>query len=292
MGRRLAAEKGVARATLTEADDALGFDLTRLCFEGPEAELVRTENAQPAILAVSVAAWRALASERDLRPHWLAGHSLGEYTALVASGALAFGDALRITRERGRLMQSAVAEGVGAMAALIGLSRAAVETLCRQAAEGEVVVPANFNGADQIVIAGHRGAVRRAMALARAARGRVVELAVSAPFHCSLMAPAAEGLARALAGVSVGALATPVVSNVDAALNADPARVVPLLVAQVTAPVRWEESMSLLRRLGCTQAYEIGPGQVLTKLLERMRLGISAVAVGEGDLPALSEGAA
>jgi [acyl-carrier-protein] S-malonyltransferase len=283
MGRRLVVEHRVARDTMREADEALGMPLTRLCFEGPDVDLVRTENAQPAILAVSVAGWRALTAEIEVRPAWLAGHSLGEYSALVAAGALAFPDALQLVRTRGRLMQSAVSEGVGAMAAIIGPSDEEVETLCATAAQGEVVAAANFNGAGQVVIAGHRAAVRRASEAGRRAGARVVELAVSAPFHCALMAPAAEGLAQALAGVPVGPLAVPVVSNVEAALNDDPGRVRALLVQQVTAPVRWGESVRLLRQLGCTHAFEVGPGQVLTKLLQRMRLGVEAVAVGEGE---------
>ena len=283
MGRRLAAEHRVARDALAEADEALGMPLTRLCFEGPDGELVRTENAQPAILAVSIAEWRALTEELALRPAWLAGHSLGEYTALVVAGALAFPDALRLVRARGRLMQSAVPEGIGSMAAIIGLADEEVEMLCAAAAEGEVVAPANFNGAGQIVIAGHRGAVRRATAAASGAGARVVDLAVSAPFHCALMAPAAEGLARALAEVPIEPLAVPVVTNVEAAVNSDPERVRTLLVQQVTAPVRWGESMRLLGRLGCTRAIEVGPGQVLANLLKRMRLDIEAVAVREGE---------
>jgi [acyl-carrier-protein] S-malonyltransferase len=283
MGRRLASEHPVARETLAEADAALGTALSRLCFEGPDAELVRTENAQPAILAVSVAAWRALTSEYDLTPAWLAGHSLGEYSALVVAGALAFADALRLVRMRGRLMQSAVPAGVGAMAAIIGLPDEQVAELCRAGAGDEIVAPANLNGAGQVVVAGHCGAVRRVTEQARAAGGRALELAVSAPFHCALMGPAAEGLAAALTDVTIAPLRTPVVTNVEARLNQDPGRVRELLIAQVTAPVRWAESMQLLRDLGCTRAFEVGPGQVLTKLLQRMRLGIAGVAVGEGE---------
>jgi [acyl-carrier-protein] S-malonyltransferase len=283
MGRRLSTEHRVARATLAEADEVLGMHLSRLCFEGPEDDLVRTENAQPAILAVSVALWRALTAEVEIRPAWLAGHSLGEYTALVAAGALGFADALRLVRTRGRLMQSAVPEGVGAMAAIVGLDDEALEALCTEAALGGVVAPANFNGAGQIVIAGHRGAVRRVMEAARTAGARALALAVSAPFHCVLMAPAAAALGRALAEVPIGPLAVPVVTNVEAAPNQDAARVRSLLVAQVTAPVRWGDSMRLLGRVGCRHALEVGPGQVLSRLLQRMQLGIEAVAAGEGD---------
>ena len=283
MGRRLAAHHAVARATLEEADEALGIPLARLCFEGPEAELTRTEHAQPAILAVSVATWRALAAATGVAPRWVAGHSLGEYTALVVAGALRFADALRLVRTRGRLMQGAVPEGVGTMAALLGLEEETVAELCAAEARGQVVAPANFNGAGQIVVAGHAAAVARVAEAARARGGRVLPLAVSAPFHCALMFPAAAELGRALAAVEVAPLAVPLVSNVDAALHTEPGRVRALLTAQVTAPVRWEASMRLLARLGCRRALEVGPGQALTKLLQRMRLGIEAVAVGEGE---------
>lgn len=275
MGRRLAAEHPVAQATMAEADDALDFPLSRLCFEGPEAELTRTEFCQPAILAVSIAQWRALGEGRGLRPQWLAGHSLGEYAALVVAGALEFRDAIRLVRLRGRAMQSAVPEGVGAMAAIVGLDDAAVTAICADAAAGEVVSPANFNGAGQIVVAGHRAAVERAMQAAKTAGGRVIPLAVSAPFHCALMAPAAAELAQALEAVEISPPAIPIITNVEASPNADASRVRALLVAQVTAPVRWAESMRLLQSLGCRDAVEIGPGQVLTKLLQRMKLGIA-----------------
>lgn len=281
MGRRLAAEHPVAKATMAEADDALDFPLSRLCFEGPESELTRTEFCQPAILTVSIAQWRALGEQRDLRPRWLAGHSLGEYAALVVAGAITFRDAVRLVRLRGRAMQSAVPEGVGAMAAIVGLDDAVVSAICAAAAGGEIVSPANFNGAGQIVVAGHRGAVERAMQAAKTAGGRVIPLAVSAPFHCALMAPAAAELARALDAVAIEPPAIPIVTNVEATPNADAARVRELLVAQVTAPVRWSESMQLLQSLGCRRAFEVGPGQVLTKLLQRMRLGIEGGALDD-----------
>ncbi len=281
MGRRLAGEHETARRTFEEADDALGMSLSRICFEGPEAELVRTENAQPAILAVSIALWRVLRQETEFRPSWVAGHSLGEYSALVAAGALEFADAVRLVRARGRLMQAAVPEGLGSMAAIIGLDPEPLTSLCAQVACGEVVSPANFNGSGQIVIAGHRSAVERVMTVAKRAGARAMALSVSAPFHCALMAPAARGLDEVLGHVPIGPLRTPLVTNVEATLNDDPGRVAMLLVAQVTAPVRWEESMRLLERLGCRRAFEVGPGQVLTKLLQRMRLGIEATAVEE-----------
>ncbi len=276
MGKTLVADHSEARSTMAEADDALDYPLTRLCFEGPEAELVRTEFCQPAILAVSVAGWRALGDMSGLRPRWVAGHSLGEYSALVVAGALRFRDALRLVRLRGRLMQSAVPEGVGTMAAIIGLDDAHVAELCAAAAETEVVSPANFNGAGQVVIAGHRSAVERAMRAAKAAGGRVMPLAVSAPFHCALMAPVAAELATALAAIELAAPRVPVVANVDATLNSDPARIPGLLTTQVTAPVRWVDSMRLLQSLGCMRAIEVGPGQVLAKLLQRMKLGIAS----------------
>jgi [acyl-carrier-protein] S-malonyltransferase len=279
MGERLAAEHPVARATMAEADDALGFPLTRLCFAGPEAELTRTEHCQPAILTVSVALWRALGAESGIRAQWLAGHSLGEYTALVVSGAIAFADAVRLVRLRGRLMQSAVREGEGAMAAIVGLDDAVVAELCAAAAGGEVVAPANYNGAGQVVIAGHRAAVARAVDAAKHAGGRAIPLAVSAPFHCALMAPVAAELATALDAIPVRAPAVPIVANVDAAVYDEVERVRELLVAQVTAPVRWAESMQRLRVLGCVRAIEVGPGQVLAKIVQRMRLGIAGTSL-------------
>jgi [acyl-carrier-protein] S-malonyltransferase len=276
MGKRLADEHAAARATFAEADEALDFPLAQLCFEGPEGELTRTEFCQPAILTVSVALWRALGAESGLGPQWLAGHSLGEYTALVVAGALRFRDAVRLVRLRGRLMQSAVPEGVGTMAAIMGLDDAVVADLCTAAGQGEVVSPANFNGAGQVVVAGHRGAVARVLDAAKAAGGRAIPLTVSAPFHCALMAPAAAELAAALGGVEIEPPAIPIVSNVDAALNRDASRVRDLLIAQVTAPVRWADSMRLLQSLGCARAIEVGPGQVLAKILQRMKLGIAS----------------
>lgn len=281
MGRRLAAQHSAAQATMAEADDALDFPLSRLCFEGPEAELTRTEFCQPAILAVSIAQWRALGEGQGIRPRWLAGHSLGEYAALVVAGAIEFRDAIRLVRLRGRAMQSAVPEGVGAMAAVVGLDDAVVTTICADAAAGEVVSPANFNGAGQIVVAGHRGAVERVIQAAKSAGGRAIPLAVSAPFHCALMAPAAAELAEALGAVEIAKPAIPIVTNVEASLNADASRVRALLVAQVTAPVRWAESMRLLQSLECRHAIEVGPGQVLTKLLQRMKLGIEGRTLEE-----------
>ena len=271
MGNALAQQYAVAAQVFAEADEALGFALSTLCFAGPEEALRLTANAQPAILATSIAALRVLEQETAVRPAYVAGHSLGEYTALVAAGALTLVDAVRLVRERGRLMQEAVPVGVGTMAALFGLSAEEVAQVCAEAAQGEVVSPANLNGGGQVVVAGHAGAVRRAVSVAKA-RGakRAVELPVSAPFHCALMAPVAEGLARVLESVPVSLLNVGVLTNVTAEVNQDHRRVKDLLIQQVTAPVRWEESMQRLHALGCEVAIEVGPGRVLAGLLKRI----------------------
>ncbi len=282
MGKALAQQFPVAAQIFAEADAALGFKLSTFCFDGPNDALTLTANAQPAIVATSIAALRVIEQETALRPAYVAGHSLGEYSALVAAGALTLADVLRVVRERGRLMQEAVPVGVGAMAALFGLSAEAVTQVCAEAAQGEVVSPANLNGGEQIVVAGHVEAVRRVVAAAKA-RGakRAVELAVSAPFHCALMSPAAAGLARVLETVPVSLLQVGVITNVTAAVNQDPQQVKDLLVRQVTAPVRWEESMQKLHALGCEAAIEVGPGRVLAGLLKRIVPGMSCVSVGE-----------
>jgi [acyl-carrier-protein] S-malonyltransferase len=282
MGRDVAREFEPARRVFEEADDALGASISRLCFEGPEDELTRTENTQPAILTCSIAVLRALEAERGLRCHVAAGHSLGEWSALVAAGALSLADAVRLVRLRGKAMQEAVPQGQGAMAAIIGLSPEQVEELCRESAEGEVLSPANFNGAGQIVVSGHAGSVDRAVAAAKG-RGakRAVRLQVSAPFHCALMKPAAERVREALAGVSIAPLALPVVANVDARPNQDAGRVRELLVEQVTAPVRWEESVQNLAAAGVTRAVEVGAGSVLRGLVKRIAAQIEVTSVGE-----------
>jgi [acyl-carrier-protein] S-malonyltransferase len=288
MGKALAQQFSIAAQVFAEADAVLGFALSTLCFEGPEDSLRLTANAQPAILATSVAAWRVLEHETGLRPAYVAGHSLGEYTALVVAGALSLADALRVVRERGRLMQEAVPVGVGAMAALFGLSAAEVAQVCTTAAQGEVVSPANLNGGGQIVVAGHAGAVRRAVdeAKARGAK-RAVELAVSAPFHCALMAPAADGLARVLEPIPIKPLNIGVVTNVTADVNQEPQQVKPLLIQQVTAPVRWEESVQRLQALGCEAAIEVGPGRVLAGLVKRIAPTLPCVSFA--DVGALAE---
>ena len=271
MGQALCDRFPEARAVFEEAEDALALNLRELCFGGPAAELNRTENTQPAILAVSVAALRVLEGGGGSAPAWVAGHSLGEYSALVCAGALGLADAVRVVRERGRLMQRAVPVGEGGMAAVIGLEEAAVREVCEEAGRGEVVAPANLNGGGQVVISGAREAVRRASLLARERGARnVVELAVSAPFHSALMALAAEGLRDARESVEVQPFRVEVVTNVEAALNSDPERVKPLLVQQVVAPVRWEESMKLLAGLGCDRVIELGPGRVLSGLVRRI----------------------
>ncbi len=271
MGKDLCEQFAAAKQVFSEAREALHFDLARLCFSGPEEELKLTQNTQPAILTVSIAALRVLESETSLRPDFVAGHSLGEYSALVCAGAFRFDDAVRLVRERGRLMQEAVPAGQGAMAVVMGLETDAVRSLCQEAAADEVVAPANYNGGGQIVIAGAKKAVARALLLAKE-RGakRVLDLPVSAPFHCRLMRPAAEGLDKILRGISVGSLSVGVVTNVAAEVNSDPAQVKSLLVNQTVQPVRWEESVRKLEALGCTKAYEVGPGKVLKGLIKRI----------------------
>jgi [acyl-carrier-protein] S-malonyltransferase len=271
MGKDLSAEFALARETFAEADDALGFSLSGLCFEGPEADLKLTENTQPAILAASIAALRVLEAETPLRPAFVAGHSLGEYSALVAVGALKFSDAVKVVRERGRLMQQAVPHGQGAMAVVLGLEMDAVGALCADAARGEVVSPANFNGAGQVVIAGAKSAVERAMALAKEhGAKRVLDLPVSAPFHCQLMQPAAEGLKRALNDIAVQFFEIGVITNAEADVNRSAERVKALLIEQAVRPVRWEESVKKLIALNCHRVIEVGPGKVLKGLMKRI----------------------
>ena len=271
MGQDLCDQFAVAKEVFAEADEALEFSLSQLCFSGPEDDLKLTENTQPAILTMSIAALRVLEAETDLRPVYVAGHSLGEYSALVAVGALAFRDAVKVVRERGRLMQQAVPAGQGAMAVILGLERNAVQTLCADASQDEVVEPANYNGGGQIVIAGAKNAVVRAMALAKE-RGakRALDLPVSAPFHCALMRPAADRLNQVLQNVPINPFTVGVVTNVEAEVNRDCNRVKQLLVEQAVRPVRWEESVKKLAVLGCQQALEIGPGKVLKGLIKRI----------------------
>uniref|UniRef100_A0A831UE40 Malonyl CoA-acyl carrier protein transacylase n=1 Tax=Geobacter metallireducens TaxID=28232 RepID=A0A831UE40_GEOME len=271
MGKDLADNFAVARQIFEEADDALGSSLSRLCFEGPEDQLKLTANTQPAILTVSVAALRVLQAETGLTADYLAGHSLGEYSALVAAGALQFADAVRTVRARGTFMQEAVPVGVGAMAAMLSIEPDVLAAICAEAAQGEEVSPANFNSPGQIVIAGHTGAVNRAIEIAKAKGFRkAMLLPVSAPFHSSLMVPAGERLAGVLEAVVVGDLASPVVTNVEAKPNDDKGRVKELLVRQVSAPVLWDASVREMVALGVAEFVEIGPGKVLSGLVKRI----------------------
>lgn len=285
MGKALAEAYPISRQTFEEADEALGMSLSSLCFEGPEEALRRTEITQPALLTVSIAAYRAAVERLPAlsSPALAAGHSLGEWTALVAVGGLRFADAVRAVRERGRLMQEAVPEGVGAMAAVLGLEPDRVRELCAEVerdAGGELVRPANFNSTEQTVISGHAGAVAKAGAALKAAGAmKIVPLPVSAPFHSPLMQPAAEGLRAVLASIAVGALAAPVVTNVEAEPNQDASRVKELLVAQMTAPVRWVEITRALVAAGVLEAIEFGPGKVLGGLCRRVDKTLKVHAV-------------
>ena len=293
MGKDLCDRFPAAREVFAEADAVLGFALSELCFNGPLDTLTLTANTQPALLAVSYATTCVLRAEIGLTPNWVAGHSLGEFSALVAAGALRFADALRVVRERGLAMQDAVPPGVGSMAAVMGLDPNAVDEVCRAAADGQVVSAANLNGGGQVAIAGHREAVERAAALAKT-RGakRVVPLTVSAPFHCALMQPAADRLQRVLDPISVAPLQCPVITNVEATPCTDPGRVKELLVRQVVSPVRWQESVEELARLGCTAAIEVGPGRVLTGLVKRIAPQISCTPADDLDAVRAMAGAA
>lgn len=292
MGKDLASEFPIAARTFAEANEALGFDLATLCYTGPEDELRLTQNTQPAILTTSIAAFRVLQAESDLQPSYAAGHSLGEYSALVCAGALEFADAVRIVRERGRFMQEAVPVGQGAMAAVLGLDGDLLEKVCAEAAQGQVVAPANFNSEGQVVIAGHAEAVERAIALAKEQGAkRAMLLPVSAPFHCALMQPAGERLAGVLENVEIGSMRLPVISNVEAAPNQDPDRVRELLVRQVSAPVRWDDTIQYMLDQQVDHFVEIGPGKVLAGLMKRKARGARVENVQEAsDLRTLLTG--
>lgn len=271
MGRELSERYEAAREVFVEADEALGFSLSRLCFEGPEEALQLTENTQPAILAVSIAALRAMEAEGFPQPSLVAGHSLGEYSALVAAGALTLRDAVRTVRARGRYMQEAVPVGVGAMAAILGSDEATVRDACAAAAHGEVCSPANINSPKQIVIAGHAGAVERAMELLKA-RGakRAIKLPVSAPFHCALMQPAQDRLAADLERIEFRDLRVPLVSNVATVKNSDGAQARRDLVRQVTGTVLWRPSVNYIESEGVRTFVEVGPGKVLCGLVKQI----------------------
>ena len=271
MGKDLAENFSVARQVFEEAGDALGFEISRLCFEGPAETLQLTENTQPAIVTVSVAALRALESEGVESPSYVAGHSLGEYSALVAAGAMSLADAVRTVRARGKYMQEAVPAGEGAMAAVLGSSLETVEQVCNEVREHQICSPANINSANQIVIAGNTEAVDRAIEkLKKAGAKRVVKLNVSAPFHCALMMPAQERLAHDLTALRLDELRVPLISNVDAIAITKASDARDSLIRQVSSPVRWLQSMNLLLEAGVKSFVEVGPGKVLTGLLRQI----------------------
>jgi [acyl-carrier-protein] S-malonyltransferase len=279
MGKELADKYAAARAVFDEADQALGFSISKICFEGTEEDLKLTANTQPAILTCSVAFSRVLA-EKGLAPDFVAGHSLGEYSALVAAGALKFSDAVRLVHKRGTYMQEAVPPGVGAMAAIMGLSPAVVADACKRAAEGEICSAANLNSPEQTVISGHAAAVKRAVEIAsQLGAKRAVILAVSAPFHSALMMPAQEKLEKAMKQTAFGPLRVPLVTNVDADTieTGDEAR--EALIRQVTMPVRWQESIRLLIDEGVNTFVEAGPGKVLTGLLRQIERSVATLNV-------------
>lgn len=271
MGKELYENFTAAKEVFQEADDILGWKLSRLCFEGPEEDLKLTSNTQPAILTASVAALRVLEKETGLQADYLSGHSLGEFSALVASGALNFEDAVRTVHLRGKFMQESVPVGTGAMAAILGVEAVVVKEICEEAAQGEVVVPANFNSPGQIVIAGHSSAVQRAVEVAKN-RGvrKVMLLPVSVPSHCGLMVGAGERLEAVLDEIRFFPMRTPVVSNVEAKANDDCSRVKKLLVEQLSSPVLWDASVVEMVSLGVTRFTEIGPGKVLSGLVKRI----------------------
>ncbi len=284
MGRDLAERFVVAREVFQEAEEALNLKLSALCFDGPESELRLTVNAQPAILTVSVAALRVILTETEERPQLMAGHSLGEYSALVGASALTFTDAVRVVRERGRLMQEAVPEGRGGMAAILGLGSDKVVDICRRVGGPDrVVAPANFNAPDQVVISGHKEAVEEAVRIAgEEGAKRAIPLAVSAPFHSPLMEGVAGRLGEFLEPIQVGELKLPVIANVDGRPNGSKDRVKELLVRQVASPVRWDESMRHLLDMGVDRAVEVGPGRTLSGLLRRLDRKVVIANIEDG----------
>ncbi|MBA2526720.1 MAG: ACP S-malonyltransferase [Pyrinomonadaceae bacterium] len=284
MGKDLADNFPAARKVFEEVDEALSFHISRLCFEGPPETLQLTENTQPAILSVSVAALRAIEAEGFPQPGYVAGHSLGEYSALVAGGALSLADAVKTVRARGRYMQEAVPPGQGAMAAVLGAELGQIEKICREASQGQVCAPANINSSNQVVIAGNTEAVDRAIELLKSTRlekgaKRVVKLNVSAPFHCALMMPAQETLAADLEALSLDDLRIPLVSNVDAAEVRKAVDVRDSLVRQVSSPVRWLELVELLIREGIDTFVEVGPGKVLSGLMRQINREVKSLNV-------------
>ncbi len=282
MGKDLVQWSKAARDTFLEAGETLGFDLDRLCFEGPEEDLRLTENTQPAILTVSVAAWRALGSEVDLAPACVAGHSLGEYSALVAAGSIGFSDAVMAVRERGRAMQEAVPAGEGAMAALLGMDRDQIIDICDTVSSDSVLVAAaNYNAPGQIVIAGHRAGVLGAIDLYKARGGkRAVQLPVSAPFHCALMEPAARRMEEVLGDIRIDSPKIVLINNAEAVAVKEETQIVPSLIRQVTSPVLWEDSVKVMIKRGVTAFVELGPGKVLAGLIKRIDKQPTAVSFG------------
>jgi [acyl-carrier-protein] S-malonyltransferase len=288
MGKGLADNFAAARAVFEEVDAALGEKLSRVIFEGPADTLTLTENAQPALMAVSLAVMRVLEAEAGLNlardAQFVAGHSLGEYSALAAAGAFTLADTARLLRTRGLAMQKAVPVGVGAMAALLGLDFAAAAAVAAEAAQGQICQAANDNGGGQVVVSGDKAAVERAVEIAKGKGAkRAMLLPVSAPFHCALMAPAAEAMAKALAKVNVQKPVVPVVSNVMAEAATEPAAIVRALIAQVTGTVRWRESVAYMARQGVDRFYEAGAGKVLSGLIKRIVDGATASAIGSPD---------
>lgn len=285
MGRALVSAWPEAARVFEQADAALGFSIRGLCFEGPLEQLTLTKNAQPAIVAASIATLAAVRAAHPSLPTpvFAAGHSLGEYSALVAAGTLTLEDAVRIVHLRGQAMQDAVPEGEGGMAAIIGGDRAAVEALCAEAAEGDIVSPANFNAPGQIVISGHKRAVDRAAALAASKKLKAIPLKVSAPFHCALMAPAARAVEAALAKLTLQAPHFPVIANVSAVPNDSAEEAKALLVRQIDGPVLWEQTITRMAEAGVTHALEVGPGKVLAGLVKRIDKRISVLSVGDPD---------
>lgn len=285
MGKDLADNFPGAREVFEEADEALGFSLSRLCFEGPAEQLQLTENTQPAILATSIASLRAMEAAGFPAPDFVAGHSLGEYSALVAAHSLSFADAVRVVRSRGRYMQEAVPPGVGAMAAVMGASLSDIKRLCEEASEGEVCAPANMNSPNQVVIAGNAAAIDRAMELLKAAGAkRVIKLNVSAPFHCALMMPAQERLALDLTELEFRDLRAPLVTNADARIIHSGADARAALIKLVSSPVRWLESIELLISEGVSTFVEVGPGKVLSGLMRQISREVQCLNIDDSTL--------
>ena len=282
MGRDLANDFAVAKAVFDEADEALGFSISQICFDGPEDELTKTANTQPAILTNSIAVLRTMIAEHGLEFSMAAGHSLGEFSALVAAGALEFADAVRLVHVRGKAMQEAVPEGEGKMAAIIRIEPESAAELCEAVAEGAVVSPANFNGGGQIVLSGAAAAIDRAVGRAKEFGAlKAIPLTVSAPFHCALMKPAADRLAEALSSIEIGPMKVPVVANVSGEANSDSGNVSDLLVAQVTGAVRWSDCMTAIAESDADRALELGSGSVLRGLARRIAKGFPVTTIDE-----------